>query len=346
MIIYFQGPKNQLSRTAFDRRVTSAIPWRYEPGLLPPASDAFGEGPISVTVNREPAPPPQEALFQVLGAIDPTPAGIESFARQFAGLRTGIHAFGKNKAGRLVVIVPSDSATSGDNGSDWKEQILSLRRCVRMWELLRSGNSEQLARHIQWRTDSGGLAVCFDSRPDLDPGCPAPPPDERVVEEIASVRKNREVLGELVPGDVQAPASIWLCSTIEEHLGDLTRPRILGWHGSETMSLCSVPQDLLAGVWLQFAQAVAENKDYGRCKECGAWFEVSPQGARKSRMYCSDICKIAAYHNRIDRAVGLHEDGWSDRKIAKELGTTEEQVKLWISSARKRQSGGKKKKRR
>jgi hypothetical protein len=112
----------------------------------------------------------------------------------------------------------------------------------------------------------------------------------------------------------------------------------------EPMSLCPVPQNLIGGIWLQFAQAVAENKDYGRCKECGAWFEVSPQGARKSRMYCSDTCKIAAYRDRIEQALRLHEDGWSYRKIAKELGTTEEQAERWVSSARKRQPGGTKKK--
>src|SRR5215469_5959871 len=79
-------------------------------------------------------------------------------------------------------------------------------------------------------------------------------------------------------------------------------------------------RNLLVGLWLQFAQAVAENKSYARCKECETWFETSIPGTRKTRVYCSDTCKVKAYMERKDRAVRLKAEGKTVKQIAHELG--------------------------
>jgi hypothetical protein len=62
-----------------------------------------------------------------------------------------------------------------------------------------------------------------------------------------------------------------------------------------------VPAHLLAALWLQLAQAVADNKGFRQCL-CGTWFEIAGE-FRTSRIYCSDACKSQAYRDRKTKAV-------------------------------------------
>ena len=51
-------------------------------------------------------------------------------------------------------------------------------------------------------------------------------------------------------------------------------------------SLCVVPRDLDAALWLQFAQAVSNNTQLQRCSVCPAWFTYGTgTGRRKSAQY-------------------------------------------------------------
>jgi hypothetical protein len=95
-----------------------------------------------------------------------------------------------------------------------------------------------------------------------------------------------------------------------------------------------VPTTLIGGLWLQFAEAVAQNKNYARCKMCSKWFEVSRPKVRKTRVYCSDVCKTKAYLERKDRAVRLKAEGWTVKEIADELGTDTKTLKGWLQEKR------------
>jgi len=59
------------------------------------------------------------------------------------------------------------------------------------------------------------------------------------------------------------------------------------------------PPTLLGALWLQFAQAVAQNKQYRACKGCGKFMELHwPEGFRKHRTTCSDACRSKVYRER------------------------------------------------
>ena len=59
------------------------------------------------------------------------------------------------------------------------------------------------------------------------------------------------------------------------------------------------PDSLLAGMWLQFAQAVTENSYLRRCAWCPTWFAYgSGTGRRKTAQYCSDRCRKAAHRHK------------------------------------------------
>jgi hypothetical protein len=99
------------------------------------------------------------------------------------------------------------------------------------------------------------------------------------------------------------------------------------------LRLCQVPRTFLAALWLQFAQAVAEDKDYRQCGECGSWFEVSPEVARTNRRFCSNACRSRLYRQRQARAKELFAEGKSLQEIAAELRSTVAVVKKWIGGA-------------
>jgi hypothetical protein len=87
-------------------------------------------------------------------------------------------------------------------------------------------------------------------------------------------------------------------------------------------------------VWLQFATVVSENLVYGRCPECGTWFEVAPNAARSSRRFCSTGCRSKAYRERQDRARQLHTAGKTFEEIAAELESDAATVRKWVTGFR------------
>jgi hypothetical protein len=91
-----------------------------------------------------------------------------------------------------------------------------------------------------------------------------------------------------------------------------------------------VPRHLLAALWIQMAQAVAENKSLRECPGCGRWFEWSSKGYLRSRHYCKDACKSQAYRNRKIKAVQMAEAGRNPKEIAKCLDTRVAIVKGWL----------------
>ncbi len=91
-----------------------------------------------------------------------------------------------------------------------------------------------------------------------------------------------------------------------------------------------VPSTLGGAMWLQFAQAIAGNRQLRQCKVCDRWFALSPEIARTSKYYCSEACRSRAYRARKERARQLAADGKTPKKIAKELGCKLATIEEWL----------------
>lgn len=92
-----------------------------------------------------------------------------------------------------------------------------------------------------------------------------------------------------------------------------------------------LPRDLLAAMWIQLAQAIAEVKDLRQCPGCGEWFEVSSkQQQRASRKYCQDSCKSQHYRDRKLSAVRMAKAKKSIAEIAEALETEPSTVEVWL----------------
>lgn len=218
----------------------------------------------------------------------------------------------------------------------WLDEARAMRRCVALWDLLRADDRESLSRLVHWRADpERGRSVCLAATPDLS-GPPDVTAGDSVFyakgdEVIASATIHPELLGEFEDGDPVKPAQFHLQKVINSRLAQSVEARLLWDEARGGMALHFVPRDFLAGLWLQFAQAFTGNKDHGRCDNCGAWFEISRDAARESRVYCSPACKQRAYRGRRDKAVELKAAGKKVSEIAKELGSNVDTVREWLS---------------
>jgi hypothetical protein len=93
----------------------------------------------------------------------------------------------------------------------------------------------------------------------------------------------------------------------------------------------AVPKNLFAALCLQFALALAGDKNYQRCASCGKWFELLPGVNRADRQTCSQTCRTRLYRQRKERALALHAQGQTARAIARELDANLDAVTKWIA---------------
>lgn len=215
----------------------------------------------------------------------------------------------------------------------WKSEVGAMKRCLALWHLVRDDDQEKLSRVVRWdRSPKNGLEVKYESQSGEEPG-------RKVTEVIASESDTPELLRRFSAGDIVGPAWFYLERSINDRLRNHIHARMVaripGRPNTKTMSLHPVPENFFVAVWLQFAQAIDEDKRFRQCVVCKSWFEVSRGKAHKARLYCSEYCKVSAYRKRKEHGWKLHVDGKTVGEIAKLLDTDKKTVKGWIDAIRK-----------
>ena len=79
------------------------------------------------------------------------------------------------------------------------------------------------------------------------------------------------------------------------------RPRfVLRMHPHEFLAMPSkcrtepVPENLIAAIWLQFADQVSQGTQFKRCENCPKWLRIGLGSGRKaSTRFCSTRCRVA-----------------------------------------------------
>ena len=89
-----------------------------------------------------------------------------------------------------------------------------------------------------------------------------------------------------------------------------------------------IPQSLFKALFLQFAQAIAGNREQRPCKACGKWFELAPRHKGRKE-FCNAACKVREYRERMKRTEELRAKGWSAKQIADEIQTELATVREW-----------------
>lgn len=190
----------------------------------------------------------------------------------------------------------------------WAAAINSMRTAVQLWDAIQLKNEEVIQNLIGW---TGDQRIEYDGHR----------------WQLASTAQ--------LPLDVaNALLRSHIDRTLNRRLGDRRAPLVSVRYSTEGLHI--TPPSLLAAMWLQFASADHEGKQFARCpgRNCPrVWFEKSTGpgvGKREDAEFCSPQCRHTAYRDRKSAARALHKAGRPAREIARELHTDVAQVKLWI----------------
>jgi len=138
--------------------------------------------------------------------------------------------------------------------------------------------------------------------------------DEYVTSQLSRGRRNRTTALALV----------------DQSLGwaELHATAVLRQNG--TIEVRMAAHDLWSVFRLQLAEAIIDQKHYRECEFCQKPFEVSPQVNRSDRLFCSDNCRVKAYHRRKRQALEMRAAGKTLREIVKATRSDMETIKKWI----------------
>lgn len=226
-------------------------------------------------------------VFQAFAEVEPTETGALEFARKYGMLSD-------SRFSQTVISDPKlpYSHRQGELVSVWQREIKEISRITTLWNRTNAGDVEWLAKRIV-RPPSTNLISYAEPVGGVNPF--------RVATTLNSV-----TVGEvepLEPGDLIKPARALVARMVDRHLGQSASPRLLfvregRGQGSAPMRL--IPNDLLGALWLQFAQAVAQDDRYFVCEVCGSWFVAKRmQGSKPMRHYCpGSACKSKAQRQR------------------------------------------------
>ena len=250
-----------------------------------------------------------------------------------------------NKFGALGLAVPitfnpenardHEAELQGESLQEWQRQISVMAELVALWDLYRAGDREGLARHFRRGDETQRDVVTFFSHADAEGETGRSTlghldTRERVLFDEALLEVHRRT----EPGDELFPALVSLKQRLDEQLQKCEKRAapFLTWASRDRLALRFSVCTLASALWLQFADAVANNRSYTRCEVCKRWFELAPDTARSHKRFCSDACRVAAYRDRQDRARRLYFDQKKTfEQIAKELGSRVVTVRRWIT---------------
>src|SRR5262249_15761544 len=89
-------------------------------------------------------------LFRRFGKLELNPSAIEEFTLHYGPPQSEVRPFiVQIETGQLLEMLPSMEGRKGRSQS-WLEDILSMRQCLRLWDLIQQEETEQLGRHIYW----------------------------------------------------------------------------------------------------------------------------------------------------------------------------------------------------
>jgi hypothetical protein len=299
--------------------------YRWVDSPLPGNEDTL---PVLIPQSARPRPARRYApleeetgLFRILADVELSREGLLTFANRYGCLGNT----------RVTVLDPKSQEfgqiphRSGETWPAWVGAVQSLQAAVRLWEMAQKGDEAGLAQHVRWVDDDSAYCVSDSKWLNVPLEDPLPIDARRW-----GIRRSwEEEWLKIRPGDRVALALHYVQMEINQHLRDIGA-RLL-WDRTHTrQELCFVPTDLLAAIWLQFAQAVDGNKGYQSCLQCGRWFELSPKMARADKQFCTGACRSRAARERQLQAGQLFEAGQTIAEIASTLHSTPTVVQRWI----------------
>lgn len=257
------------------------------------------------------------ALYRHFSELDLSQNAILDFANTYGTLG--------GDAEEMITIPSQDIQNQlvvgdGEPFHKWKKHIRLMRQTLTLWDAIQIGDTETLSKHIRW---SGPDGVSYQTHPELKI-------QEGHGKEWIASHTNPDLLERFKPYDLVEPAQYYIQRKINQQMKGHISQRLLWNHERDKLSLYSVPDSLIAALWLQFAQSISGNKIYRSCHQCGIWYEINPDIARTNKRYCSNACRSKGYRNRQATAKKLYDEGITIEEIALQLDIESATVRRWI----------------
>jgi hypothetical protein len=233
-------------------------------------------------------------LFRELGDLEPTEKSILDFANQFGLLGRGGNFTLETESGETLV--------RAEALADWKGEIQSLKRAIAGWDHISPAAGDP--RVIRDEPQMLNLPLAIRRRLHIDD-------DDPLMAALSRVQRS-----------------------VDSHLSQHTRPRLLFQSNAPRLEIVLMPSYLIDALWLQFALAIDGLKRFIKCSRCGAPFELSRDkrtGKRADAQFCSVRCRVSHYRGRIEEARRLRSTGLSPKEIARRLNTNERTLRGWLT---------------
>jgi hypothetical protein len=306
---------------------------------------ANGSDPIVETVQIEPD------LYLKFSSLKATQDLIKKFAADFGllGLR--------EEEGR--VYPSSGKQCACELQSAWQNQIVALDEAVELWRMIRDardGNGAELGQYVRWSDDLTSVEYVFKNLPTFETHLGKMHGGSIIAHHL----EPKSQLWNMFHQDpIIAPATYRLRDLVGRHGGisamidwDLStvKPSKKGTSAPhldpDSLGIVFYPENLIAALWLQFAEAIAARRRIRRCLACRRWMSISASGdgLRAERRSCEAKCRTRLYLWRREAIKQLGDSKLSApvaKKIARSLDIDEATLKELLDTSKKevRQAG-------
>jgi hypothetical protein len=263
----------------------------------------------------------EPALFMNLADLSPEPEAILAFANRYGPLDLSflkLYANPRSKRKPELRICREPLET-------WLTAIRWLQYFVRLWQTVRAGDRPALARFI---AIEGAAAIFHDG--DVPPD---PLQEEQSIPPGVLLLRAVQDMG-FAKDDLIGAAILFVQMRLNNALRGHVSPAVVWDKERMRPAMSSEVRSLWGAILVQFAQAIAENRDYQHCAACGRWMELAPGVSRSDRLTCSDACRQKLHRMRHHQALELHAAGKKPATIARETGSDVETVRRWIAKSK------------
>jgi hypothetical protein len=224
---------------------------------------------------------PPKGVFAEFARLDSTDKGIREFAEKYGDLFDSY---------RDPDLAAHDGTVSGGASlKKWQSEIGEVRVLVDLWQDIKKHRLTELRKIIRWKkTKQGHKAVSYFIET----------PIRRRDVTLAHSAIRESGMDRFREGDVLLPARCALQREINVRLAEHpTVPRLtwtpdtLETSGGYYQRIVFAPPNLLAAMWLRFAQAVTGEFELQTCEYCGRYFQIGPGGRRSDSTTCTDVCR-------------------------------------------------------
>jgi hypothetical protein len=216
---------------------------------------------------------PHPGLFRQFAELNSTKEDIREFARAYGDLFNSYEArqSAKRKDGTVAF-----GATLGT----WRQEIGDMRVLVNLWDQIKADppQTTELKKIIR-RTDKALGYVIVTPKGTSD-------------ETLAHADIPGVGLERFAPDDVLLPARFALQREVNKRIAEFPTVPWLAWTPDYHQRIIFEPSNLLAAMWIQFAEAMTGAFRLVRCAgDCGRYIQVGPGAKRAHTATCGSTCR-------------------------------------------------------